>query len=92
MPPSVLGDLIAAGLVSHEMIGDPARLGGETAALHALCGLVAGPVYRIDAYHYAFRAGPGDLGGRLGEHARPATGPRRSRRRSPRRSGPRRSG
>jgi hypothetical protein len=65
----VLGELIAAGLVSHEMIGDPGRLGGETAALHALCGLVAGPVYRIDAYHYAFRAGPADLGGRLGEHA-----------------------
>jgi hypothetical protein len=65
----VLGELIAAGLVSHEMIGDPGRLGGETAALHALCGLVAGPVYRIDAYHYAFRAGPGDLGGRLGELA-----------------------
>lgn len=64
--PTVLGELIAAGLVSHEMIGDPGRLGGETAALHALCGLVAGPVYRIDAYHYAFRAGPGDLGGRLG--------------------------
>jgi hypothetical protein len=64
---SVLGELIAAGLVSHEMIGDPGRLGGETAALHALCGLVAGPVYRVDAYHYAFRAGSGDLGGRLGE-------------------------
>ena len=63
--PPVLADLIAAGLVSHEMIGDPARLGGETAALRALCELVAGPVYRIDAYHYAFRAGPGDLDGRL---------------------------
>ena len=67
--PSVLGELIAAGLVSHEMIGDPGRLGGETAALHALCGLVSGPVYRIDAYHYAFRAGPDDLGGKLGERA-----------------------
>lgn len=64
--PAVLGDLIAAGLVSHEMIGDPARLGGETAGLRALCALVAGPVYRIDAYHYAFRAGPEDLDGRLG--------------------------
>jgi hypothetical protein len=63
----VLGELIAAGLVSHEMIGDPGRLGGETAALQALCGLVTGPVYRIDAYHYAFRAGPGDLDGRLGD-------------------------
>jgi hypothetical protein len=61
----VLADLIAAGLVSHEMIGDPARLGGEAASLRALCGLVAGPVYRIDAYHYAFRAGPDDLDGRL---------------------------
>lgn len=64
--PAALADLIAAGLVSHEMIGDPARLGGEPASLRALCGLVAGPVYRIDAYHYAFRAGPGDLDGRLG--------------------------
>jgi hypothetical protein len=63
--PPVLADLISAGLVSHEMIGDPARLGGETAALRALCELVAGPVYRIDPYHYAFRAGPADLGGRL---------------------------
>ena len=60
-----LTELIAAGLVSHEVIGDPARLGGETAALEALCRLVAGPVYRIDAFHYGFRAGPDDLGGRL---------------------------
>jgi hypothetical protein len=64
--PAVLADLIAAGLVSHEMIGDPARLGGEAAALRRLCELVAGPVWRIEAYHYAFRAAPGDLGGRLG--------------------------
>lgn len=63
--PAVLADLIAAGLVSHEMIGDPARLGGETACLRALCARVSGPVYRIDAYHYAFRAVPGDLDGAL---------------------------
>jgi hypothetical protein len=67
--PAALADLIAAGLVSHEMIGDPARLGGEAASLRALCGLVAGPVYRIDAYHYAFRAGPDDLDGALGRLA-----------------------
>jgi hypothetical protein len=62
--PTALADLIAAGLVSHEMIGDPARL-GEAEGLRALCGLVAGPVWRIEPYHYAFRAGPGDLEGRL---------------------------
>lgn len=67
--PTVFADLIAAGLVSHEMIGDPARLGGESACLRALCALVAGPVYRIDAYHYAFRAEPGDLEGNLGKLA-----------------------
>lgn len=64
--PAVLADLIAAGLVSHEMIGDPDRLGGETAALKTLCAIVTGPVWRIGAYHYAFRAGTRDLGGRLG--------------------------
>jgi len=57
--PAVLADLIAAGLVSHEMIGDPGRLGGETGALRLLCALVAGPVWRIEPYHYAFRADPG---------------------------------
>ena len=57
--PGVLAELIAAGLVSHEMIGDPARLGGETEALRLLCALVAGPVWRIEPYHYAFRADPG---------------------------------
>ena len=31
--PAVLAELIAAGLVSHEMIADPARLGGEAEAL-----------------------------------------------------------
>jgi hypothetical protein len=56
---AVLADLIAAGLVSHEMIGDPGRLGVETEALRLLCGLVAGPVWRIEPYHYAFRADPG---------------------------------
>jgi len=57
--PAVLADLIAAGLVSHEMIGDPGRLGGETEALRLLCRLIAGPVWRIEPYHYAFRADPG---------------------------------
>ena len=57
--PAVLADLIAAGLVSHEMIGDPERLGGETEALRLLCGLIAGPVWRIEPFHYAFRADPG---------------------------------
>ena len=56
--PAVLADLIAAGLVSHEMIGDPGRLGGETEALRLLCRLIAGPVWRIEPYHYAFRADP----------------------------------
>jgi hypothetical protein len=56
---AVLADLIAAGLVSHEMIGDPGRLDGETEALRLLCRLVAGPVWRIEPYHYAFRADPG---------------------------------
>jgi hypothetical protein len=63
--PAALNDLIAARLVSHEMIGDPGRL-GEAEALRALCGLVAGPVWRIEPYHYAFRAEPRDLGGALG--------------------------
>jgi hypothetical protein len=63
--PAALADLIAAGLVSHEMIGDPGRL-GEAEALRALCGLVAGPIWRVEPYHYAFRAGPADLGGALG--------------------------
>ena len=56
--PAVLADLIGAGLVTHEMIGDPGRLGGETAALRLLCALVAGPVWRIEPFHYAFRADP----------------------------------
>ena len=68
--PAALADLIAAGLVSHEMIGDPARLGSEAAALKALCGLVAGPVWRIEPFHYAFRAG--DDAGTDGAEARAA--------------------
>ena len=64
--PAALADLVAAGLVSHEAIGDPARL-AETEALRALCGLIAGPIWRIEPHHYAFRAAAGDLGGRLGE-------------------------
>ena len=63
--PAALNDLIAAGLVSHEVIGDPGRLGAEAETLRTLCGLVTGPVWRVDAFHYAFRAQPGDLGGRL---------------------------
>lgn len=58
--PAALADLVAARLVSHEMIGDPGRLGGEAAALSALCRHVAGPVWRIEPYHYAFRISPGD--------------------------------
>ena len=63
--PAVLGDLIAAGLVTHEVIGDPARLAGETATLGTICGLVGGTVYRLGAFHYAFRVGAEDLGGRM---------------------------
>jgi hypothetical protein len=62
---AALRDLIAARLVTHEAIGDPARLGPEATALRALCGLVAGPVYRLEPYHYAFAARPGDLDGTL---------------------------
>lgn len=58
--PTALADLIAAGLVSHELIGDPAKLGGEAAALAALCGLVRGPVWRIEPFHYAFRTAGAD--------------------------------
>ena len=61
--PAALADLIAAGLVSHEMIGDPGRLAGEAEALRTLCGLVSGSVWRIEPFHYAFRMEPGDLGG-----------------------------
>ena len=67
--PAVLRDLIAARLVTHEAIGDPARLGPEPAALRALCGLVAGPVYRLEPFHYAFAARETDLGGALAGRA-----------------------
>ena len=62
---AALADLVAARLVDHEAIGDPARLAGEAAALGGLCALVAGPVYRLAPFHYAFAARDGDLGGRL---------------------------
>jgi hypothetical protein len=64
--PAALADLVAAGLVSHEAIGDPARL-AETETRRVLCGLVAGPIWRIEPFHYAFRLAPGDLGGALPE-------------------------
>ena len=67
--PAALADLIAAGLVSHEMIGDPGRLAGEAEALGTLCGLVSGSVWRIEPFHYAFRVGPGDLGGAVDAQA-----------------------
>ena len=63
--PAALTDLIAAGLISHEVIGDPDRLGPEAGTLRTLCSLVAGPVWRVGSFHYAFRAQPGDLGGQL---------------------------
>jgi hypothetical protein len=65
--PTILGNLVASGLVNHELIGDPARLPGETAILRALCRHVAGPVYRIAPFHYAFGAAPGDLEGKLAD-------------------------
>jgi hypothetical protein len=65
--PAALKDLISAGLVSHEVIGDPERLGVEAETLRVLCGLIAGPVWRIDGFHYAFRAQASDLGGRLAD-------------------------
>lgn len=57
--PAALADLVTAGLVSHEMIGDPARLGGETATLRVLCRHVPGSIWRIEPYHYAFRLDAG---------------------------------
>lgn len=62
--PAALADLVAAGLVSHEMIGDPARLGrrpgAEAATLRVLCAHVPGSIWRIEPYHYAFRLEAGD--------------------------------
>jgi hypothetical protein len=63
--PAVLNNLMAAGLVSHEMIGDPEKLASEAEALRVLCGLISGPVYRIEPFHYAFLAQAGDLDGGL---------------------------
>jgi hypothetical protein len=63
--PKILENLVAAGLVSHELIGDPDRVATESAALGALCARIASPVYRLGAFHYAFRVGPEDLGGAL---------------------------
>jgi hypothetical protein len=67
MEAEALRELIAAGLVTHEAIGDPARLSGEAATLRAICGLVAGPVYRLEPFHYAFTLRPEDLGDMLAE-------------------------
>ena len=36
--PAALADPIAAGLVSHEVIGDPARLGAEAETLGCSAG------------------------------------------------------
>lgn len=64
--PALLANLAAAGLVSHELIGDPARFGNETAVLEALCAKVSGAVYRLGPFHYAFRLGARDVDGLLG--------------------------
>jgi hypothetical protein len=73
-PPAVLANLVAAGLVSHELIGDPARFADETAALTALCAKVSGAVYRLGPFHYAFRLGAQDLDGLLGSREPDAWG------------------
>jgi hypothetical protein len=65
---AALAELRAAGLVDCEAVGDPARLAGETAALDALCARIAGPVYRLAPFRYAFAARPS---GRDGPDARP---------------------
>ena len=65
--PPELQNLIAAGLVSHEMVGDPARLESEAACLRALCALASGSVYRLDPFHYAFSAGADGQDGTLGD-------------------------
>lgn len=58
----LLADLQEAGLVSHVARGTrPAGGQGETATLEALCALIAGSIYRIDAFHYAFRLAPTDV-------------------------------
>lgn len=70
--PAALRDLIAARLVSHEVIGDPARCAREATTLQALCRLVAGPVYRLEPFHYAFMLRDDDLDGAIGPLAAPA--------------------
>jgi hypothetical protein len=65
--PKILENLVAAGLVSHELIGDPDRLAGENAALAALCARVTGPVYRLGPFHYAFRLDGRDEAARPGD-------------------------
>lgn len=66
---AVLRNLCAGGLATHAARGAVSEAGdgtgGETGALRALCGLVAGPIYRLDRFHYAFRLRPDDLGGQL---------------------------
>jgi len=71
--PAALADLAAAGLVSHEMIGDPARLRGEAATLRVLCAHVPGAIWRIEPYHYAFRLDGGFLGALPGGAGLPGT-------------------
>lgn len=61
-----LADLVAAGQVSHEMICDPEVLGAEAPALNRLCALIAGEIYRIGPFHYAFHARAEDMEGALG--------------------------
>lgn len=64
---AVLADLVAAGLVSHEMVVDADKISDEAVALRGLCALVSGSVYRVDAWHYAFPVTAADMDGRLGE-------------------------
>lgn len=71
--PTALADLVAAGLVSHEMIGDPARLRGEAATLRVLCAHVPGSIWRIEPYHYAFRLEGGFPDALLGGAGLPET-------------------
>lgn len=63
--PTVLRNLRVAGLASHVARGAASGAGGEPGVLRALCGLVAGPVYRLDPFHYAFCLRPDDVGGGL---------------------------
>ena len=63
---AALRDLIAARLVSQDDRRSDLLPGGEQAALAALCRQVAGPVYRIAPFHYAF-AGAADIAAPLAE-------------------------